>query len=75
MRGACLGSEIFAAPEGGAQKGGSEHGGGGGQAGCNQLADGRVHVGIGRQAARLAAQLSKHVAACAQHHRDGMSAL
>ena len=51
-------------PEGGTQQGGSEHGGCGGQARRDQLAHSRVHGGIGRQAAGLAAQLSKHIAAC-----------
>lgn len=55
------------APEGGAEEGGGEHGGGRCEAGGHQLAHSGVHGSVGRQAARLAAQLSKHVAAtCTQ---------
>jgi hypothetical protein len=50
--------------EGGAQKGGDQEGRRRGEAGGHQLPDGRVHAGVRGQAAGLAAQLTKHIAAC-----------
>ena len=52
-----------AALEGGAQQGSAEQGGCRGQAGGHKLTDRRVHGAVGRQAARLRAQLPKQVEA------------
>ncbi len=55
--------EQLGALEGSAQQGCAEQSGGGGQAGGHELANGGVHGAVGRQAARLGAQLSEQVEA------------